>query len=424
MLFIRRAAFVGLTLVAAKQAQDSCVADGQSTCADSDTSSMLQSHAHAGSRQRTMNVDAMQTVKLHLCSHDGHDFACNDNHKCCGGLCIPVNAKCCTNEDGVHFQCDEYSSCCGNACAAPGSRCCTNRAGYEYPVSADTLCEDELCHTCTNTYGVDFACGINSTCCGDVCVGEGGACCSNEHGNSFACGAGSSCCGNSCAGEGSVCCSHDGHQYPVAAQTICPTEVLFTSMSSSVKKDAPKAAAKSAVPKGVAELISKGMLKTCSHNGYTTHCPSDQECCGHSCMPANSVCCTNEHDAKFQCGAESTCCGNACAAPGSKCCENNQGYKYPVSEATTCAVDMSITCNTGTHDQVFYCGVNSTCCGDVCVGAGGQCCHNQWGHAFGCGASSACCGNTCAGAGSKCCDVDGTLFPISDETYCTGTVVD
>ena len=91
-----------------------------------------------------------------------------------------LNAECCLHEAGVRLQCDEHIECCGNACAAPGSKCCTHRAGYLYPVSHETECEDELCQTRSNTYRIDLACGIYSTCCGDVCVGEGGACCFNE----------------------------------------------------------------------------------------------------------------------------------------------------------------------------------------------------------------------------------------------------
>jgi len=86
------------------------------------------------------------------------------------------------------------------------------------------LCPDEVpeSHVCTNRHGAQFQCSPDSSCCGDICVGAGGACCKNRYGNNFACGKGSSCCGDVCAAPGSKCCvNKHGTHYPVTQATKC-----------------------------------------------------------------------------------------------------------------------------------------------------------------------------------------------------------
>jgi hypothetical protein len=120
--------------------------------------------------------------------------------------------------------CAKDNTCCGNTCAAPGSKCCSNSQGYKYAVTAKTLCPDEMPQSieCTNRHGAKFRCGPDSSCCGDICVGAGGACCKNRYGNNFACGKDSSCCGDVCAAPGSKCCHRkNGVSYPVTQATKC-----------------------------------------------------------------------------------------------------------------------------------------------------------------------------------------------------------
>jgi len=422
-MFVRRAV-LGVALTVVVRSEEVCVpsANGVEHCPESDDSALLQ---FAGSKHRlslnnTANPeDLIRKGILQTCTHDTYEFLCPVAHTCCGGFCAPIGAQCCQNTHGVHFQCGESSTCCGNACAGAGSKCCTNVHGYQYPVTQDTMCEDEICRKCTNQQGTDFICGINSTCCGDVCVGAGGVCCYNGNGNSFACGSGSSCCGNACAAPGSHCCDVDGNKYPVANATACPANrsVRRRGTKDQIMVQDPSHTLR--FPREiVAQLTKQGDCKTCEHNNMSVTCQADQECCGSMCMPASSVCCTNEFGDNFECGQGSTCCGNACAAPGSKCCSNVQGYQYPVAEMTDCLTESTITCNTGSHGMPFYCASDSTCCGDICVGVGGACCVNEWGSNFPCGEGSSCCGNTCAAPGSKCCDIDGVRFPVAEDTIC------
>merc|ERR1711963_828562 len=130
----------------------------------------------------------------------------------------------CTNRNGDPFVCGKGSICCGDICVAPGGTCCTNSAGYKYAVTAETMCPDEMPESvqCTNRHGAKFLCGPGSSCCGDICVGESGACCTNRYGNNFACGKGSSCCGDVCAAPGSKCCvNRFGTHHPVTQATKC-----------------------------------------------------------------------------------------------------------------------------------------------------------------------------------------------------------
>jgi len=421
--------FLCLAVLAAARAQDLC-SSSLEDCQESDASALLQ---HSGRNQQhklqAFEVasktprDLVERGILHNCSHtcsEGtYDFLCPADFECCGPQCIPVGAQCCTNDYNVHFQCDAFSTCCGNTCAGPGSKCCSNVHGDKYPVAMDTPCEDELCKTCHNSQGTEFVCGINSTCCGDICVGEHDVCCFNENNNSFACGEGSTCCGNVCAAPGTYCCNQDGNSWPVLDASHCdplPLPPLPCARDAALIQESEGHAA---FPRAVVEYLEEqGVVQICHHEHLNITCAADQVCCGLTCMPADSVCCENDLNFKFQCGAGSTCCGNACAAPGSKCCTNAQNYQYPVLEGTDCLTEHTITCNTGTLNQTFYCGGNSTCCGDVCVGAGGACCANEYNNFFACGAGSSCCGNACMAPGSKCCDIDGVRFPVTEDTVC------
>jgi len=152
----------------------------------------------------------------------GEEFPCGPDGKCCGDICAAKGDKCCKNSNDNDFACS--GSCCGNACAAEGSKCCSLANGYEYPATDGTACSGDYV-TCMNRDHTEFYCGAHSTCCGDICVGEGSACCENSMGNNFACGAGSSCCGNACAGPNSKCCEPAGRPmsewYPVSIGTMC-----------------------------------------------------------------------------------------------------------------------------------------------------------------------------------------------------------
>merc|ERR1712157_343537 len=79
----------------------------------------------------------------------------------------------------------------------------------------------------------------------------------------------------------------------------------------------------------------------------------------------------------FVCGGNSKCCGNSCQAPGSKCCIT-KGLNYPVTKGTQCAGwnSGSTVCHNRRGDE-FLCGAKSSCCGDVCAGAGSPCCQNE-----------------------------------------------
>merc|ERR1712083_163955 len=65
--------------------------------------------------------------------------------------------------------------------------------------------------------------------------------------------------------------------------------------------------------------------------------------------------------------------------------------------------------------DLFFCGIGSECCGDMCMAPGAVCCKNNAGfEAFSCGEFSTCCGNTCAAPGSRCCVNNwGSHFPVA-----------
>lgn len=217
---------------------------------------------------------------------------------------------------------------------------------------------------CQNRFNVEFPCG-EGECCGDICKAAGGVCCTNEFGNNFACAAGDSCCGNACASAGSKCCDGiDNKKYPAAKGSQC----------------------------------SEDYVQCSNRNGDKFLCGPDSSCCGDVCSAPGGVCCVNEWGNNFVCGKDSTCCGNSCAAPGSKCCSNN-GVEFPVTASTLCPGEdaSSVKC-TNRHGHNFACGHFSSCCGDICVGAGGVCCTNRYGNNFACGQGSRCCGDVCCAA--------------------------
>merc|ERR1712039_941939 len=101
-------------------------------------------------------------------------------------------------------------------------------------------------------------------------------------------------------------------------------------------------------------------------------CGKGSSCCGDICVAPGGTCCENTLGNNFACAKNNTCCGNTCAAPGGKCCSNSQGYKYAVTAKTLCPDEMpqSIEC-ANRHGAKFRCGPDSSCCGDICVGAAG-----------------------------------------------------
>lgn len=246
--------------------------------------------------------------------------------------------------------------------------------------SADNVCRGDACvdeetsllslrsavavkgTKCNNRFGVEFACG-EGECCGDICMAKGGTCCQNALNADFACAEGNTCCGNACAAKSDKCCEDEdtGYKFPA---TTCPADAV----------------------------------QCTNRQGNQFICGEKSSCCGDVCVGAGGVCCVNEYGNNFPCGEGSTCCGNSCAAPGSKCCDV-KGVKLPVTKDTQCpgGSATSITC-TNRNGAEFYCGENSSCCGDICVGAGGQCCTNDNGNNFACGANSRCAGNICLAA--------------------------
>jgi len=214
---------------------------------------------------------------------------------------------------------------------------------------------------CINRRLQPFPCGAGE-CCGDICMAAGGTCCTNSLGNNFACAAGDSCCGNACASAASQCCTGpSGYKYPAVT---CPSQAT----------------------------------RCVNNEGTEFFCGADSTCCGGACVGKGGVCCTNPNTgAGFPCGEGSSCCGGGCAAPGSKCCSNN-GVEFPVTADTLCPGESTGIQCINRFGNVFACGAQSSCCGDICVGKGGQCCTNNNGNNFACGPRSRCSGNICAPA--------------------------
>lgn len=156
---------------------------------------------------------------------------------------------------------------------------------------------------------------------------------------------------------------------------------------------------------------------SCDHNGYAFSCFYTRKCCGRMCIDRDAVCCENTVGVNFPCDQYSSCCGNACAGLNSKCCLNVHDYQYPVPRGIPCETDLSIRCE-NRFGETFPCFQSSSCCQDICVGAGGKCCFNKHGSAYACGEGSDCCGDVCVGPGGVCCDVNGHPTPLSQDVYC------
>ena len=189
---------------------DSCVLEADDAQL-SGSKALEMLHLHSEARTNPVSEKLPDFVKTMLddkfskvCwNRQGVMFVCGANYECCGDVCVVEGGACCTNKLGNDFSCGKDSECCGNACMSPGSKCCENAQGYQYPVTAATVCADELSVHCENTNGDPFLCGKGSSCCGDICVAPGGTCCANTQGHNFACGKGDSCCGNACAAAAS-----------------------------------------------------------------------------------------------------------------------------------------------------------------------------------------------------------------------------
>nr|ABO47895.1 unknown [Alexandrium fundyense] len=193
-----------------------CAAPGNECC----TNTLGDKYPVAPDTACATDVDkSIQCTNRH-----GVPFVCGEGSSCCGDICVAPGGTCCENTLGNNFVCAKDNTCCGNTCSAPNGKCCSNCAGYKYAVTAATLCPDEVpdSHVCTNRHGAKFQCSPDSSCCGDICVGSGGACCKNRYGNNFACGKGSSCCGDVCAAPGSKCwVNKHGTPYPVTKAPKC-----------------------------------------------------------------------------------------------------------------------------------------------------------------------------------------------------------
>lgn len=352
-------------------------------------------------------------------NRQGTGFKCGANSHCCGDVCVVDGGACCQNDLGNDFPCGAGSTCCGNGCAAPGSKCCElATTGYKYPVTKDTACSKELSIVCHNRNGVEFLCGADSSCCGDVCSEPGGTCCKNTMGNNFVCAPGNFCCGNACASQDSKCCKdpNTGYEFPLLKSTPCPASLLQTSSN-----DWSKMKLSSLQPNfaPAAQMVSKLQgTRTCFNNQNNVFwCAAQDECCGNGCT--SGPCCKNYEGYLFGCGKGSECCGNACMDAGSKCCVTpSTGYQYPVTADTECNHDQSIECQTR-EGAKYLCAAGNSCCGGTCVAPGGVCCENALGDNFPCGEGSQCCGNACAGAGSKCCtNKHGYKYPVTKATQC------
>merc|ERR1719330_803144 len=286
----------------------------------------------------------------------GHEFLCGENDLCCGDICVAEGGTCCQNVEGNDFACGAGDSCCGNACAAKGSKCCKQGLPKSewYPVSDDSECAGSLLaktnrtirgqKICRNRDGYQFECAEKDTCCGDICVAEGGTCCQNVEGNDFAYAAGDSCCGNACSADGSKCCKPKGQPasewYPVSDDTDCAGSVAASSQQQ----------------------------KCNNRHGDEFLCAENDICCGDICVAVGGTCCQNVEGNDFGCGAGASCCGNACAAEGSKCCKpDGPETWYPVTADTDCAGSTPPVAGqkcVNRRGNWFECAEKDTCCGD------------------------------------------------------------
>merc|ERR1712160_151419 len=86
--------------------------------------------------------------------------------------------------------------------------------------------------------GDEFQCGAGSSCCGDICVGEGGACCQGSNHN-FVCGSGSKCCGNTCQAPGSKCCHTKGELRSDEGHTVRWLELWICRVREPLRRGVP-----------------------------------------------------------------------------------------------------------------------------------------------------------------------------------------
>jgi len=166
----------------------------------------------------------------------------------------------------------------------------------------------------------------------------------------------------------------------------------------------------------------KGFSNCRNREGVEFPCGEYGSCCGDICANKEDVCCKNVQGYDFACqGGGGGCCGNSCFAPGSKCCMvGSPSQWYPVTKDTECAVESSSKTCTNRNGNIFLCGPNSRCGGDICLYEGSKQCQNANGNDFACGPDSECCGNACAAPGSKCCKVGSPSqwYPVTKDTEC------
>merc|ERR1712045_66418 len=207
-----------------------------------------------------------------------------------------------------------------------------------------------------------FPCG-DGQCCGNSCKAKGDLCCRNSLGDSFPCQKGGECCGGACQAPGSKCCNKGkpGYEYPVSEAIACTEETVRCTNS----------------------------------HGDKFQCAANNTCCGDVCAGPGSVCCHTGSAPGFPCAPGNTCCGNSCQAPGSRCCVS-KGMNYPVTEDSKCAGwELGSRPCVNRYGVSFWCSKDSTCCGDICAGAGSSCCQNQYGNDFVCAPGSMCGKNVC-----------------------------
>merc|ERR1719468_692043 len=139
---------------------------------------------------------------------------------------------------------------------------------------------------------------------------------------------------------------------------------------------------------------SSQVVCTNSH-GLAFLCAKDNTCCGDICAGPGSICCQNQVGDGFACAPGNACCGNSCQAPGSRCCVG-KGVDYPVTKDSKCAGwELGSRPCENRYGVAFYCSKDSSCCGDICGGAGSSCCKNQYGNDFVCAPGSKCGKNVC-----------------------------
>merc|ERR1719468_1070515 len=142
------------------------------------------------------------------------------------------------------------------------------------------------------------------------------------------------------------------------------------------------------------ESNSSQVVCTNSH-GLAFLCAKDNTCCGDICAGPGSICCQNQVGDGFACAPGNACCGNSCQAPGSRCCVG-KGVDYPVTKDSKCAGwELGSRPCENRYGVAFYCSKDSSCCGDICGGAGSSCCKNQYGNDFVCAPGSKCGKNVC-----------------------------